>query len=376
MSIFGYNNPTYQIVAGGGGGGGSNGSVNGINGFQVNASGGGASGLNTPGNGRENGNDGSSGFNNEFGGGGGGSGVDEGRGTPGTLNSGIATGGTGGVGFSSDFRGNVRIYAAGGGGTTNGGSNSSPPRNLAGEGGSGVGGNASRAGTGENGKSAGSGGGAGGAGGGAGFSGVVIIRYPNFRILPVEYLYFDAQFRRETKSVDLQWATAKEWENSHFEIQRSLQGIKNWEVIGSELGIGWSDSPVEYVYKDINLPLAGGMAYYRLKQVDFNGDFDFSKTVSVRLPSLNQVKGVWRAFPNPNAGEIFNLELIDEREYFGEDLRVRLISPFSNNKLIAGTNLRQISGSILEELRKASKGIYVLEISWGQKVEFIKVMKQ
>ncbi|WP_373496531.1 glycine-rich domain-containing protein [Aquiflexum sp.] len=376
ISIFGFTNPIYQIVAGGGGGGASDNSVNGSNGFQLNASGGGASGLNTPGNGRENGNNGSSGLNSNTGGGGGGLGS---PGTPGTFTPGpgvnfTATGGNGGEGFSSNFRGNAVIYSAGGGGTTSAGSNQS--RNFAGLGGSGVGGNANNSGIGSQGISRGSGGGAGSAGGGAGNTGVVIVRYPNVRILPVEYLYFDAHFRRENKSVDLLWATAKEWENSHFEIQRSLQGIKNWEVLGNEPGYGWSDNPVEYVYSDNNLPLIGGMAYYRLKQVDFNGNFDFSKTVSVRLPSLNQVKGVWSAYPNPNAGELFTLELIDEKEYHGEDLRVRLISPFSSHKIIAGNNLRQISSLILEELRKTSKGIYVLEISRGQKVEFIKIMKQ
>lgn len=373
-SIFGFGTD-YETIAGAGGGGGSNSSVDGRNGFMVNSSGGGASGLNISGLGNALGNNGSPGLNEFTGGGGGGAGS---TGTPGILTPGpgsniTATGGNGGEGFPSNFRGNLVIYAAGGGGSTDAGSN--PSRNNPGLGGSGIGGNANRNGIGGAGRSQGSGGGAGSGGGGSGISGVVIIRYPNFRILPVEYLYFDANFKREDKLVELQWATAKEWENSHFEIQRSLQGIKNWELIGNEPGSGWSDDPVEYLYNDNNLPLIGGMAYYRLKQVDFNGNSNFSKTVSVRLPTLNQVKGVWRAFPNPNTGEIFNLELIDDREYQGEDLRVRLITPFAVNKVIDGNNLRQISGLILEELQRASKGIFLLEISWGQKVEFIKIMK-
>jgi hypothetical protein len=377
LSLFGQGTG-FQIVAGGGGGGGSDISVNGNNGFQLNASGGGASGLNTPGNGRENGNGGSAGFNNSIGGGGGGAG---GPGTSGIIIDGpganfTANGGNGGDGFSSGFRGNVRIYASGGGGTTNGGSSAGSQRNVAGLGGSGVGNNANNTGTGGAPLSSpGSGGGAGSAGGGAGSSGVVIIRYPNFRILPVEYLYFDANFSRETKSVDLKWATAKERENSHFEIQRSLQDVKNWQAIDIETGVGWSDDPVEYVYNDDNLPLIGGLAYYRLLQVDFNGKSNFSKTIAVRIPALNQVKGVWRAYPNPNTGVQFNLELIDERKYNGEDLRVRLITPYAINRVISGTDLHQISRSILEELQKASNGIYILEISWGQKIEVLKIMK-
>jgi hypothetical protein len=221
----------------------------------------------------------------------------------------------------------------------------------------------------------GSGGGAGRNNGGAGSAGMVIIRI-SYRILPVEYLYFDAFFKRETKTVDLKWSTAKELGNSHFEIQRSIQNINNWEVIGNEPGLGWSDDPVAYVFSDDNLPLIGNFAFYRIKQFDFNGNAAFSKTISVRLPTINQMNGVWRAFPNPNSGERFSLELINEKEYNGEDLTVKLISPVMVNRVIKGNNLREISGLILEEFQNVSKGIYLLEITWGQKAEYLKIMKQ
>ena len=377
-SIFGQGTD-FQIVAGGGGGGGSNINPTSLNVLlaNVNASAGGASGVNNAGLGNGSGNNGSPGINENTGGGGGGAGSLGTSGTydPDTGNNFIATGGQGGEGILSNFRGNTVIYAAGGGGTTSAGSN--PPRNIRGLGGSGVGGNANNSGTGispEN--SPGSGGGAGSTGGGAGQSGVVIIKYPNFRILPVEYLYFDANFKREEKLVEVKWATAKEWENSHFEVQRSLQDVKNWERIGTVDGMGWSDSPVEYLFKDPNLPLIGGLAYYRLKQVDYNGDFDLSKTVSVRLPSLQHFEGVWRVFPNPNDGEKFSLELLDEKEYNGEALRVRLISPKASAMAYSGSDLREISELIRAQLAKSPKGVYIVEVSWGQKVEYLKVLRK
>ncbi|MCL6258654.1 T9SS C-terminal target domain-containing protein [Aquiflexum sp. TKW24L] len=197
-----------------------------------------------------------------------------------------------------------------------------------------------------------------------------------FSPLPVEWVYLNADFNNKERTGIIKWATAKEWENSHFEIERSVRGLDEFTVIGRVQGMGWKDSITEYTFFDKNLPLTGGNILYRLKQVDFNGIHSYSKVTSIKVANIPYTKGVWRAYPNPYAGEIFNLELIDEREYFGEDLRVRLISPSSNNKVITGTNLRLISGSILEELRKATKGIFVLEISWGQKVEFIKIMKQ
>lgn len=375
-SIFGQNTE-YVAIAGGGGGGASNLNVNGNNGFFDNASGGGASGMNSPGVANGGGYGGSTGLNSDTGGGGGGFG---GPGTAGTIESGpgvnvTATGGNGGIGFSSDFRGNTVIYAAGGGGNTNAGSSS--VRNNGGLGGSGVGGNANVSGMGGVGGSPGSGGGAGGSvRGGSGQTGVVIIKYPNFRILPVEYLYFDANFRREEKLVELKWATAKEWENSHFEIQRSLHNVKNWESIGTVDGVGWSDSPSDYLFKDYNLPLIGGMAYYRLKQVDFNRNFDLSKAISVRLPSLQHFEGVWRVFPNPNDGEKFSLELFDEEEYGGEILRVRLISPTTSGSTFRSEDLREISEFLRGQLANSAKGVYIIEVSWGQKVEYLKVLKK
>lgn len=376
-SIFGMNSD-FVTVAGGGTGGGSNMNPSSLNVIlaNLNASSGGASGLNSVGIKNGSGNGGSPRLNNSTGGGGGGYG---GMGLAGTLDPGNganinATGGNGGAGFPSNFRGNTRTYAAGGGGNTTAGN--SVNNNEPGKGGSGVGGDANRSGIGGAGRSQGSGGGAGTTFGGAGSSGVIIIRYPNFRILPVEYLYFDSNFKREDKLVELKWATAKELENSYFEIQRSFQNVKNWEWIGKVDGMGWSDSPVEYLFKDPNLPLIGGMAYYRLKQVDFNGNFDLSKTVSVRLPSLQHFEGVWRVFPNPNDGEKFSLELLDENEYRGEALRVRLISPKATAIAYTGNDLREISELIRAQLAKSPKGLYIVEVSWGQKVEYLKVLRK
>jgi len=375
VSIFGFNNPTFQTAAGGGIGGASAGFTGVLGSAIFNGSGGGVNGLNTQSNGNGMGNNGSQGINENTGGGGGGAGS---PGTPGTITDPnpliTATGGNGGNGFASDFRGNLVIYAGGGGGTTSAGSNA--PRNIAGLGGIGSGGNANNSGIGLPGSTRGSGGGAGRDGGGAGNTGVVIIRYPNFRILPVEHLYFDANFKREEKLVEVKWATSKEWENSYFEVQRSLQNVKNWEGIGTVDGMGWSDSPVEYLFKDPNLPLIGGLAYYRLKQVDYNGDFDLSKTVSVRLPSLQHFEGVWRVFPNPNDGEKFSLELLDEKEYNGEALRVRLISPKASAMAYSGSDLREISELIRAQLAKSPKGVYIVEVSWGQKVEYLKVLRK
>src|SRR5690606_25090634 len=107
-----------------------------------------------------------------------------------------------------------------------------------------AGGNGTNNGLGQPATTYGSGGGAGRAGGSGGFTGVVYIRYPNYRILAVEYLYFNAKYNSLMRSGDLTWATAKEWENDRFVIERSVNDVKKWETIGEIPGAGYTEAEV------------------------------------------------------------------------------------------------------------------------------------
>jgi hypothetical protein len=84
--------------------------------------------------------------------------------------------------------------------------------------------------------------------------------------------------------------------NYGFEVERtSLQNI-NWEKIGFVQGHGNSNSPKEYSYAD--KPLGGNEFKYRLKQIDFDGQFEYSPEVKVKLdvPAEFSMK---QNFPNP-----------------------------------------------------------------------------
>lgn len=92
--------------------------------------------------------------------------------------------------------------------------------------------------------------------------------------LPVSWLYFTVKATRE--NAVLNWATASEINNSGFEIQRSLDG-ENFEVIGWVNGNGTSNQKHFYSYTDMEFAgLNTSTVYYRLKQIDFNGAFDYS----------------------------------------------------------------------------------------------------
>ncbi len=96
--------------------------------------------------------------------------------------------------------------------------------------------------------------------------------------LPVELVYVDASIKNEI--VKIKWETASEIDNSHFVIEKSTDG-RNFREIGTVMGNGTSYQLNNYTFTD-DAP-AKGINYYRLKQVDFDGRFEYSKVVSVRF---------------------------------------------------------------------------------------------
>lgn len=363
-----------DVAIGGGGGGSTNASArNGNNGGSggggafVGGSPNGASGTGSQGNAGGNGNRTSPPGRN-FGGGGGGADGNGGLGPDGSAQAG-ARGGNGRV---FDISGTNVVYAAGGGGTSTG------PGVSQGIGGSsGVGGTANASGNSRNGQNnTGSGGGATISGaGGNGAAGVVIVKQ-SFRILPVDFLNFKGDFNDSNREVVLFWTTAKEWNNSHFEIERSTDNTRTWQIIGSVNGIGWSDIPQEYIFMDDKISISGGLIYYRLKQVDFSGTFSYSKTISVKSNTTSSNSGLsWRVYPNPVKGDKFTLERLDPSFNQDEEIFVTLINTSGSRLVNLSGKRNSISDLISEEIRKSKPGVYILEITEGRKVEYIKILK-
>jgi hypothetical protein len=94
--------------------------------------------------------------------------------------------------------------------------------------------------------------------------------------LPVELISFKVQAKSNT--IQLNWLTASEKDNAHFNIQRSSNG-RDFQNIGQVKGAGNSQSIQKYQYTD-DAP-AAGLNYYRLEQVDFDGTTAVSPTKSI-----------------------------------------------------------------------------------------------
>jgi len=110
--------------------------------------------------------------------------------------------------------------------------------------------------------------------------------------LPVDWLSFNAEATGNNTS-SLNWSTATELNNSHFEIERSFNGL-SWNKVGQVKGNGTSNVVNNYNKLDI-IPSSwtGNVAYYRIKQVDFNGKFEYSKTEKVSFVREASSAKVW-----------------------------------------------------------------------------------
>lgn len=115
---------------------------------------------------------------------------------------------------------------------------------------------------------------------------------------PVEWLSFDAEV--EGQSVVLQWATATEINNDFFAIERSVDGLA-YTTLGTVAGSGTSQEVLQYTFKDIE-PVRGNN-FYRIRQVDFDGAFDFSDVVSIEL-TADAIASI-RMYPNPVSEQLF-----------------------------------------------------------------------
>lgn len=121
--------------------------------------------------------------------------------------------------------------------------------------------------------------------------------------LPVEFTRFAGQ--PKGKEVYLEWQTASELNNSHFEIARSSDG-KNWAIIGEVDGAGTTQQTVNYEFTDFE-PMRGAN-YYALLQVDFDGTVSNSNIIAVASAIE---KPAFDIYPNP-VSEALNIRLSEE----------------------------------------------------------------
>ena len=175
--------------------------------------------------------------------------------------------------------------------------------------------------------------------------GVVFQRY-DASALPVELLYFYAE--KENENVRLDWQTATEINNSHFDVEWSTDGI-NFEKIGEVAGAGTTNDVQFYDFLHKN-PV-DGENYYRLRQVDFDGKFEYTDVILIEWNG--KTVSQWSIYPNP-AINYFTIEASENSTIQLFDISGRLIveKQISNqdridvSALANGTYFVRIDGTV------------------------------
>lgn len=201
--------------------------------------------------------------------------------------------------------------------------------------------------------------------------GTFMVNTP-FIPMPVIWREKTIQYDQQQNSISINWSTEKEWESSHFEIERSLEGIDNFEKIAEVKSMGWSDTLTEYKYIDSYLPDQGGRLYYRIKQVDFDGSMDYSPTLMAQIPQSSASKNRWQANPNPVINK--ELQLMYSGPPIQKEAQVRIYTPSSSYSYTYNNPGNAIDLSPL--LHKLPKGILIVEIMTDTAIERLKVIKK
>jgi hypothetical protein len=124
---------------------------------------------------------------------------------------------------------------------------------------------------------------------------VVWYRNEKGGLLPVELVAFNA--RVDEGRVALRWETAGETNNAGFEVYRRPAG-GSFNQVGFVEGAGTTSQPQTYRYTDADLPAGATQVTYRLRQVDYDGAFEYSPEVEVGLDRTD-VLALSAPYPNP-----------------------------------------------------------------------------
>ncbi len=116
----------------------------------------------------------------------------------------------------------------------------------------------------------------------------------DYTAVPVELTSFT--YNLQGNDVVLNWTTATELNNQGFEIERSSSS-QDWTKIGYVPGFGTTTEPRSYSYMDNDV--SDGIYYYRLKQIDFSGAFEYSGEIEVLVDFTPQSFELSQNFPNP-----------------------------------------------------------------------------
>ncbi|MCC6282219.1 MAG: T9SS type A sorting domain-containing protein [Saprospiraceae bacterium] len=180
-------------------------------------------------------------------------------------------------------------------------------------------------------------------------------------VLPVELTKFTAS--ATNNNINLAWETASEHDNHFFEVQHATDG-RNWRSIDRVFSQN-GNAQYNQSYSFVDRRPATGSNYYRLRQVDIDGNFSFSNVVQVRLGLVPEVhvspnpagETVWLTLETTDLETDSQVQILDAygrllREWQFSDLNTQQAIPLDLSGLPAGLLFVRVDGLEAKRLLK------------------------
>ncbi|MGG7666949.1 M4 family metallopeptidase [Dyadobacter sp. BHUBP1] len=182
-----------------------------------------------------------------------------------------------------------------------------------------------------------------------GFSGFGLSNAPPGSALPVTLVNFEGKHTSEGNV--LQWTTSSESNSDYFAIEESANG-KSFIESGRVKSAGNASVTNRYSFTDVDFNK--GITYYRLKQVDFDGKYAYSRIVSIDAPSAGNI----RFYPNP-VESVLHIELPNLQ---GSWVNAKVINTSGQTVMVKEKATFQ-NGRLTMQLGKLPAGIYQVLIT-------------
>ncbi|MCP4460628.1 MAG: T9SS type A sorting domain-containing protein [Cytophagales bacterium] len=186
--------------------------------------------------------------------------------------------------------------------------------------------------------------------------------------LPVEVIEFVGS--EENGIVTLNWSTATELNNDYFDVERSPDGII-YERIGTVDGNGTTKEVRIYNLKDTTPFL--GVNYYRLKQVDYDGEFEYSNTIRVSNNFIRAGLEV-TVYPNPTTNENLNIQMLSGDSH--TPISIRIVDIAGRGFFAENLEASLEYDHKIRTMQKMSSGVYFVTIKQGNFQEVRKLIIQ
>ncbi len=185
----------------------------------------------------------------------------------------------------------------------------------------------------------------------------LILEFTDTAYVPVELIFFKSKI--ENNNIILTWQTASELNNKGFYIEKSSDK-KTWFNIGYVVGKGTTTEFNSYSYADEKTE--SGIQYYKLKQVDYNGNYEYSNILKVSLTT--SIRGeLLQNYPNPfNSSTIINYSIPNKSL-----VTLRIFNSLGQNiKTLINETKEEGEYKIKFDARDLPSGVYFYRINAGE----------